>query len=165
MTPIAQLQVPTETARLEEVLVTIFQSPDVPDDDGSHSSAHEPRLRKKLSASLADAITRQALAALASRILTGPIDAAWDDWLRRAQLQTYAAALLDAIQQACPQVDPDDLVVDTDPGAHEDGTLRCDPELWISEVNPGGNGLIEQVIEAIASKRSANTLAPSMTAC
>jgi hypothetical protein len=148
---IAQLQQPTETARLEAVLVTIFQSPDAPDDDGSHGSAHEPRLRRKLSASLADAMTRQALTALAARILTGPIDAAWDDWLRRAQLQTFAAALLDAIQQACPQVDPDDLVVDTDPGAREDGTLPRDPELWLSEVNPGGNGLIEQVIEAIAT--------------
>lgn len=148
---ITQLQAPTETARLEEVLVTIFQSPDAPDDDGSHGSANEPRLRKKLSASLADAITRQALAALAGRILTGPIDAAWDDWLHRAQLQTFAAALLDAIQQACPQVDSDDLVVDTDPGAREDGTRRLDPELWISEVNPGGNGLIEQIVEVIAT--------------
>ncbi|MES2714341.1 MAG: protein DpdJ [Pseudomonadota bacterium] len=148
---IAQLQLPTETARLEAVLVTIFQSPDAPDDDGSHGSAHEPRLRRKLSASLADAMTRQALTALAARILTGPIDAAWDDWLRRAQLQTFAAALLDAIQQACPQVDSDDLVVDTDPGAREDGKLPRDPELWLSEVNPGGNGLIEQVIEAIAT--------------
>jgi hypothetical protein len=163
----AQLELPTETARLEAVLVTIFQSPDAPDDDGSHGSAHEPRLRKKLSASLADAFTRQALAALAARILTGPIDAAWDDWLRRAQLQTFAAALLDAIQQACPQVDPDDLVVDTDPGAREDGTLRRDPELWLSEVNPGGNGLIEQVIEAIAThpdhfyRRIEAALAPS----
>lgn len=148
---IAQLQLPTETARLEAVLVTIFQSPDAPDDDGSHGSAHEPRLRRKLSASLADAMTRQALTALAARILTGPIDAAWDDWLRRAQLQTFAAALLDAIQQACPQVDSDDLVVDTEPGAREDGTLPRDPELWLSEINPGGNGLIEQVIEAIAT--------------
>lgn len=164
---IAQLQAPTETARLNEVLLTIFQSPDVPDDDGSAGSAHEPRLRKKLSASLADAATRHALAALASRVLTGPIDAAWDDWLHRAQLQTFAAAFLDAIQQACPQVDPDDLVVDTDPGAREDGTLRPDPELWISEVNPGGNGLIEQVVEAIAThpdhfyRRIEAALAPS----
>jgi len=150
---IAQLQASTETTRLEEVLVTIFQSPDAPDDDGQQGSAHEPRLRRKLSASLADVATRQALAALAGRILTGPIDATWDDWLRRAKLQTFAAALLDAIQQACPQVDPDDLVVDTDPGASEDGTLRHDLELWISEINPGGNGLIEQIIEVIATNQ------------
>lgn len=164
---IAQLQGPAETARLDGVLRTIFQSPDLPDDDGVSGSIHEPRLRKKLSTSLAEATTRHALAALASRILIGPIDTDWDDWLGRAQLQTFAAAVLDAIQQACPQVDPDDLVVDTDPGAREDGSLRAAPELWISEVNPGGNGLIEQVVEAIAThpdhfyRRIEAALAPS----
>ncbi len=164
---IEQLQAPTEIARLEDVLRTIFQSPDVPEDDGASGSTHEPRLRKKLSASLSDITTRHALAALATQILTGPIDEAWEDWLRRAQLQTFAAALLDAIQQACPQVDPDDLVVDTNPGACEDGSLRPDPQLWISEVNPGGNGLIEQVVEAIAAhpdhfyRRIEAALAPS----
>lgn len=164
---IAQLRASTEIARLEDVLLTIFQSPDMPDDDGTVGATHEPRLRKKLSDSLADATTRHALAVLASRILTEPIDASWDDWLRRAQLQTFAAALIDAIQYACPQVDADDLVVDTDPGAREDGTLRPGPELWISEVNPGGNGLIEQVVEVIAThpdhfyRRIEAALAPS----
>jgi len=164
---ITQLQAPTEVSRLEDVLRTIFQSPDVQDDDGSHGATQEPRLRKKLSESLADAMTRHCLATLASGILAGPIDTGWDDWLRRAHLQTFAAALLDAIQQACPQVDPDDLVVDTDPGACEDGSLRPDPELWVSEVNPGGNGLIEQVVEVIAThpdhfyRRIEAALAPS----
>ncbi|MBK6280848.1 MAG: DEAD/DEAH box helicase [Gammaproteobacteria bacterium] len=164
---IAHLQAPTETERLEGVLLCIFQSPDAPDEEASAGSVYEPRLRKKLSASLADGSVREALAALARRILTGPIDMAWDDWLRRAQLQTFAAALLDAIQQACPQIDPDDLVVDTDPGVREDGTKRADQELWISEVNPGGNGLIEQVVEAIAThpdlfyRRIEAALAPS----
>ncbi|MDP3841300.1 MAG: protein DpdJ [Oxalobacteraceae bacterium] len=148
---ITQLMSPVGIEYLENVLVTIFQSPDVPDDDGPINSDREPRLRKKLLASLADIGNRHALAALANRTLTGPIDVSWDDWLRRAQMQTFAAALLDAIQQACPQVDLDDLVVDTDPGAREDGTLRPNPELWISEFNPGGNGLIEQVVEVIAT--------------
>jgi hypothetical protein len=147
---IAQLREPAETARLREVLLTIFQSPDVPDDESTNTT-HEPRLRKKLLELLAGADTRDALATLASRILTGPIDSEWDAWLRRALLHTFAAALVDAIEQACPQVDPDDLIVDTDPGAREDGTLPPDPELWISEVNPGGNGLVEQVVEAIAT--------------
>lgn len=164
---VAQLRAPSETERLNAVLITIFQSPDVQDDDGVGGSTHEPRLRKKLSDFLADATARHALAELACQILVAPIDATWDVWLRRAQLQTFAAALLDAIQQACPQVDPDDLVIDTDPGAREDGNLRSDPELWISEVNPGGNGLIEQVVESIAThpdhfyRRIEAALAPS----
>lgn len=150
---IAELQTPVENARLENVLSTIFQSPDVQDDDDSPGATQEARLREKLSASLADATTCHALAALANSTLTDPIDPSWDDWLSRAQLQTFAAGLLDAIQQACPQIAPDDLVVDTDPGACEDGSVRFEAELWISEVNPGGNGLIEQVVEVIATNQ------------
>jgi hypothetical protein len=59
---------------------------------------------------------------------------------------------MDAIQQACPQVDPDDLMVDTDPGPTEEGKERAEVQLWISEANPGGNGLIEQVVEAMATR-------------
>jgi hypothetical protein len=105
-----------------------------------------------LTAALADDATRGALATLARQILAEPIDATWNDWLRRAQLQTFAAALMEAIQQACPQVDPDDLMVDSDPGPTDEGKERTEAQLWISEANPGGNGLIEQVVEAMATR-------------
>src|SRR5690606_20331838 len=45
----------------------------------------------------------------------------------------------------------DDLAVDGDPGPLEEGAPRKQTESWISEVNPGGNGLIEQVVEALAT--------------
>lgn len=146
------LLVPEEQCRLREVLVTIFQSPDAPDDDDQTQAGSEPRLRSKLTEALADHATLSALATLARRVLVEPVDAEWDDWLRRAQLQTFAAALIDAIQQACPQIDPDDLAVDTDPGPTEQGEARAETQLWITESNPGGNGLIEQVVEAIATR-------------
>ena len=164
---IAALNTTADAGRLKAVLVTIFQAPEVPDEDGVPGSAREPRLRKKISEALENALTLEALGMLATRVLTGPIDGSWDAWLRKAQMQTYAAALLDAIQQACPQIDADDLVVDTDPGANEDGSLREGPELWMSEVNPGGNGLIEQVIDVLATqsdhfyRRIEAALAPS----
>lgn len=168
---IAQLEHPAEVSRLEVVLSTIFQSPEVPEesDDGNEPTAsqEEPRLRRRLTGLLADDQTRHALGALARRIFVSSVDGEWDEWLRRAQMQTFAAALLDAIQQACPQVDTDDLVVDTDPGPREDGSLRSQDELWISEANPGGNGLIEQVVEAVAThpdhfyRRIEAALAPS----
>jgi len=139
-----------EMPRLRVVLTTIFQSPDSPDDPTHHG--HEPRLRAKLSNALADDALREALADLAHVTLVAPIDASWDVWLRQAQMQTFAAALMDAIQQACPQIDPDDLMVDTDPGPAESGEIRREDELWITEANPGGNGLIEQVVEAIATR-------------
>ena len=50
---------------------------------------------------------------------------------------------------------PDDLMVDTDPGPTESGEIRPDGQLWISEANPGGNGLIEQVVEAAAKAAAA----------
>ena len=146
------LRQPDEQPRLHDVLVTIFQSPDATDDDDHPVSGREPRLRSKLTDAFADAVTRDSLATLAHQILAEPIDAAWDDWLRQAQLQTFAAALMDAIQQACPQVDPDDFMVDTEPGPTEEGKERTEVQLWISEANPGGNGLIEQVVEAIATR-------------
>lgn len=145
------LRQPVEQPRLQDVLVTIFQSPDAPDDD-HQVAGREPRLRSKLTDAFADVVTCDALATLTRQILAEPIDAAWDDWLRRAQLQTFSAALMDAIQQACPQVDSDDLMVDTDPGPTEEGKERTEVQLWISEANPGGNGLIEQVVEAMATR-------------
>ncbi len=149
---IEQLCLPSEAERLQAVLITIFQSPDAPSDDDDPAPGTEPRLRAKLREAFADVVTRNALATLAEKFLVAPVDAHWDDWLRRAQMQTFAAALIDAIQQACPQIDPDDLMVDTDPGPTESGEIRPDAELWITEANPGGNGLIEQVVEAIATR-------------
>jgi hypothetical protein len=149
---IEQLRRPEEHSRLRDVLVTIFQSPDRDDDDDNSQPGTEPRLRSKLTEALADAATRDALVTLAQGILVEPIDAYWDDWLRRVQQQTLAAAIINAIQEACPQVDPDDLMVDTDPGPTEDGQIRLETQLWITEANPGGNGLIEQVVEAIATR-------------
>lgn len=146
------LRAPSEVPRLQAVLITIFQSPDAPQDDDSQASATEPRLRAKLRDALADVATREALFTLARLFLVAPVDVSWDIWLRRAQMQTFAAALVDAIQQACPQIDPDDLMVDTDPGPTELGEIRQDAQLWITEANPGGNGLIEQVVEAIATR-------------
>ena len=149
---IDQLRAPSEAARLQAVLITIFQSPDAPSDDDDPTPGTEPRLLAKLREAFADAVIGDALATLAQQFLVAPVDTSWDDWLRRAQMQTFAAALIDAIQQACPQIDPDDLMVDTDPGPTESGEIRPDAELWITEANPGGNGLIEQVVEAIATR-------------
>lgn len=149
---IDQLRAPSGAPHLQAVLITIFQSPDPPQDDDNQAPGTEPRLRAKLREAFADVAIRDALATLALQFLVAPIGANWDDWLRRAQMQTFAAALIDSIQQACPQIDPDDLMVDTDPGPTESGEIRPDAQLWITEANPGGNGLIEQVVEAIATR-------------
>ncbi len=142
-----------QVPRLRAVLVTIFQSPEPPgEDDTPVHQGTEPTLRAKLSNALMDASVREALAKLAHLTLVADIESSWDLWLQRAQMQSFAAALISAIQQACPQVDPEELIVDLDPGPSETGEIRQMAELWLSEANPGGNGLIEQVVEAIATR-------------
>lgn len=144
----------TEFHRLEGVLQTIFQSPEAAegdDSDGPIGTSTEPRLRKHLTESLVNPDVVTALRALARQTLTDPFDDGWQPWLLRTMTQTLGAALVEAIQQACPQVNAEELVVDIDPGPLENGSLRESSELWISESNPGGNGLIEQVVNVLAT--------------
>ncbi|MET3653119.1 protein DpdJ [Dyella japonica] len=140
-----------EPHRLSSVLSAIFQSTDVVEDDGTHTVGDTPRLKENLQASLRQIEVVRALAELATMTLTAPFDSTWDDWLSSVHLHTLGAAVLEAIQQACPQISTEDLAVDGDPGPLENGTSRLHTELWISEINPGGNGLIEQLVEVLAT--------------
>ncbi|MDM4769074.1 DEAD/DEAH box helicase [Solimonas sp. SE-A11] len=145
-----------EAECLSDVLTTIFQSPETAeswdgDDDAPADEETEPRLRKHLTERLGRAEILTALRDLAAKTLIGPFDADWDEWASRATVHTLGAALLEAIQQACPQINSEDLIVDVDPGPLDGGARRDGLELWISEVNPGGNGLIEQIVAALAT--------------
>lgn len=139
---------------LLSVLGTVFQSP-LPQEDGSTdeglSERSSDRLRFRLEESLRN---RNVLLALrqTALVLIEPIGADWDPWLTTTMKHTLGAALLEALQQTCPQVDPDELTIDVDPGLREDGTIVATDELWISEIHPGGNGLIEQVTEVLAQE-------------
>jgi hypothetical protein len=101
------------------------------------------RLRKDLAQEFARPEVLQALATIA-QLLVAPIDSEWDAWLRTTMRQTLAAGLLEALQQFCPELQSDQLMVDIDPGLRQDGSEPESDEIWISESNPGGNGLIEQ---------------------
>jgi hypothetical protein len=150
-----------ENLVLESILETLFQVPSFSDDpDGddnddhaleTHEQGKDPdRLRTKLRKSLARADVLATLHDIGG-YLVEQVDASWDDWLTRVMKQTLAAALVDAIQTSCPQVDADDLAVDVHSGPTDGGDIEPGHRIWISEVNPGGNGLIEQVIETLAT--------------
>ncbi|MBU9642350.1 protein DpdJ [Burkholderia gladioli] len=128
------------------VLSTVFQMPETEAGDESPD-----RLRLSLDEALHTEAVRQAVRD-AARVLVSPIDAEWDAWLSQTVRATLGAACLEAIQQACPQVDPDGLIVDIDPGIRMDGIASERAEIWISETSPGGNGMIEQVVELLASR-------------
>jgi hypothetical protein len=148
---------------LPNVLVTIFQSPAGPtpdeaddDSDGSGGARQAPvassdRLRVALTAHLANQQTVLALSVTA-RPLHEVIDHTWDSWLNDTGKQTLAAAILEAIQQACPEVDASELDVDLEPGPREDGTVATSQEIWVSESTPGGNGQVEQILAEIAQR-------------
>lgn len=127
------------------VLQTVFQVPDR--DNGEEGS---DKLRQKLNDALMSEAVRKAVR-VAARVLVEPIDSEWDEWLALSIRATLGAACLDAIQQSCPQIDPDGLVVDI-AVRRDDGGESPIPEIWISEINPGGNGLLESVAELLASR-------------
>lgn len=130
---------------LLNVLQTVFQLPDL--ENGEDSA---DKLRKALNENLQTPEVRRA-ARIAANVLVEPIDAGWDDWLALSIRASLGAAFLEAIQQACPQVDPDGLIVDIEVRS-DDGVAPSSPEIWISEVNPGGNGLIESVAELLVNR-------------
>jgi hypothetical protein len=130
---------------LLNVLQTVFQVPDL---DGGEEGAD--KLRKRLKEVLERDDVRRAARA-AANVLVDPIDSEWNDWLALCVRATLGAACLEAIQQACPQVDPDALVVDIDVRS-DDCAAPSSAQIWISEVNPGGNGLIESVADVLASR-------------
>lgn len=81
----------------------------------------------------------------ASTALSSDPDAAWLPWLQERFMVTLAAALIDAVQAACPEVDVSDLRPDFE-------ILQGDParpigRIRISEDQPGGTGVIEALVD------------------
>lgn len=87
-------------------------------------------------------------------VLWSPIDEEeWNPWLTERFLATLGAAFRETIQQICPNVDADGLLIDIHPGARDSEISENDDgfcDLWISETEPGGGGVIERFIPEIA---------------
>jgi hypothetical protein len=138
---------------LAQTLNILFQSP-VIDDAGAQVNLQD-RLRQELSAYIADPQVFADLFQL-STLLSAPVDASWEPWLRERFGATVGAAALSAIVALCPDVDGEGLVVDIDRGPRDqEDVLRSEHlEVWITETAPGGNGHIEQALEQYAEDPS-----------
>ena len=132
---------------LDQTLNILFQSPVV--DDANGQGNVQDRLRQDLATHIADRKVRSSLFGLAS-ILWTPIASHWEPWLRERFAVTVAAAAFHALLSLCPEIDGDGLVIDIDAGPREPNDVLASEsgtEVWISEVAPGGNGQIEEVLQ------------------
>ena len=77
-----------------------------------------------------------------------PITTEWETWLSTIYHGTLGAALLKTIGDLCPSINLDDLSIDLERGPNARPKLAVIPkgfvEVWITEKNPGGSGLIEE---------------------
>jgi hypothetical protein len=137
---------------LFRVLDVLFQSQAHYPSDETEAPTQE-RLRQDLDELLAQALIIDELKDLACT-LWEPIDAEWENWLRRVYQATLGAAVLKTIGDLCPSINLDDLSLDLDrgPNARPDLAIVAPDaaEIWVTERNPGGSGLIEDFMRNFA---------------
>ena len=137
---------------LQDVLNLLFQS-QIVEAQESESDSSPDKLRQELETCLADENIVAELHDCAA-LLWKSVDADWEPWLRQVYHATLAAALLRSINDLCPSIDTDDLVVDLDRGptqpGQDQGTDLEVVEAWFSERSPGGNGHVEEFMRRYA---------------
>lgn len=138
---------------LSAVLGLLFQSQEVEESADAEGAGNTDKLRQELDACLRDPTVIEELYDFGS-MLWEPVGPAWEPWLRQVYHSTLAAALIRSITDLCPGIDQEDLSVDLDRGPVPDGQAAgLDPdttEVWFTERNPGGNGLIEEFMRRYA---------------
>lgn len=129
------------------VLAAIFMAQVVDDAGVDLNLFGDDRLRRDLQALLNDPAVQAELNRMSAR-LWEPIDAGWEPWLREIFSSTLAAGILRAIQDLCPNLDVENLVVDVEPNEGAAADAEC--KVWVTERGPGGNGQIEQFVASYA---------------
>jgi hypothetical protein len=72
-------------------------------------------------------------------------DDEWVPWIHARFLTTIAAAVVDAIQTSCPEVDASDLRCDLGPFTPDGDHVMS--RIYISEDQPGGVGIVEALVD------------------
>ena len=132
---------------LQDVLGLLFQSQIFEEQESSETPGSIDKLREELEVCLRDPEVLTELHEFGAT-LWEPIGEDWTQWLRGVYHSTMAAAILRAVNDLCPSIDQDDLSVDLDRGpfieSQMTGLDEGAVEVWFTERNPGGNGLIEE---------------------
>jgi hypothetical protein len=138
---------------LEDVLDLLFRSQVVEEQDDTVAQGGTDKLRQELVTCLQDSGVLEELYDFGAT-LWEPIGADWEPWLRGVYQSTLSAALLRSVTDLCPGIDQEDLAVDLERGPTPDGQaagfLPDSVETWLTERNPGGNGLIEEFMRRYA---------------
>lgn len=140
-----------------EVLHVIFQSVPVTSDNNDHNPGQNPdteldEVHQRLFHDLVDLFHEPAVVDVLNRhapVLWQEPDSTWSDWLRRKFKTTLGSALLDAVQQLCPDLDAGDLTLDIDAGPRSDDADVAPEgveEVWLTECTVGGGGIIEVLL-------------------
>jgi superfamily II DNA or RNA helicase len=138
------------STKMTDILEILFQaSVTIDEEDDQDSAIGSDQLRKELSVLLMDEGVLNCLHETAS-ILWVATDESWEEWLQQRYKATVAAAAFDAMNNLCPDLDSNGLVVDIEPGPpapdNVESVTAANGEFWISETSPGGIGLVEEFI-------------------
>jgi DEAD/DEAH box helicase/Helicase conserved C-terminal domain len=146
---------PLLAAHLHEVLDVIFQA--LPTDEqhggdgqlGPPPSSASGRIYDRLLDLCASADIQAGLSAAAPALWEAPTSDLWE-WADRRLRATLAAAVVEAIQRLCPDVDATKgIVVDLERGPSFSGPVGSN-EIWLCETVPGGGGVLQRVFARYA---------------
>ena len=141
-----------------EILQVIFQSIPMATDDHDREAENateldldelHQRLYHDLSALLNDPQVANVLHEHAPKLWQTSGEA-WDEWLHRKFKTTLGAAILDAVQQLCPDLDAGDLILDIESGPRATTSFLAPDgleEVWLTERTVGGGGIIENLLK------------------
>ena len=145
-------------AELVEVMNILFQRADLNElpEDESPGAAQEAaagsrlnRFQQRMQALVSGVDVIEALRLLAP-ILWEDLGEDCRSWVQTRGLSTVGGALLAAARRMSPEHNPEDLVLDVEPGLREDGELRS-REVWLIESTIGGGGFLEALAQQITS--------------
>lgn len=135
--------------RLVAALDVMFETIAAPDAEGDTGDTGLAR-RGDTHAALARLCQRPEVVSAVQEhagVLTDVPDTDWLAWEARRLRSTLGAAVIHAAAELCPDVNPDDLVVDVDP-VPGDLPAAGSAAIWLTETAPGGSGVLERIVDA-----------------
>jgi hypothetical protein len=139
-----RLRIGSTELGLLEVLEIIFQSNILDNGTESVENENQDRLREELSALISNPEYVRELENLGELCLWGEVDSSWQPWLRKHYTATVAAAIFQAVESLCPDLDTETLIVDIE--HYHKKNIESIDEIWITEKNVGGCGVIEEIV-------------------